>query len=78
MAYVYLMPLLGYLPATLVFMCLLTLRLGYRNLRYLLIAAVIAIAIVLFFKTALAVKISGGAIYEYLPDGLRNFMIINF
>jgi len=78
MAYVYLMPMLGYLPATLLFMCLLTLRLGYRNLRYLLIAAVIAVVIVLFFKTALAVKIPGGAIYEYLPDSLRNFMIINF
>jgi hypothetical protein len=37
-----------------------------------------ALSIVLVFKTFLEVKIPGGAIYEYLPDTLRTFMILNF
>jgi hypothetical protein len=34
--------------------------------------------IVLIFKTFLEVKIPGGAIYEFLPNTLRSFMILNF
>ena len=41
-------------------------------------AAFTGLGIVLVFKAALSVKIPGGAIYEYLPDTLRNFLIVNF
>jgi hypothetical protein len=44
----------------------------------LLSSVLIALSIVLVFKTFLEVKIPGGIIYEYLPDTLRNFMILNF
>jgi len=77
MLYVYLVPLLGYLPVTILFAIALSLRTGYRSGKQVAIAAVLAIAIVLIFKTGLSVRIPGGAVYEYLPDSIRNFMIIN-
>lgn len=78
MAYVYITPIVGYLAATLVFLVLLTLRVGYRDRRMMIAAVVVAFVIVLVFKSFLGVKIPGGAVYEYLPDALRSFMIINF
>ncbi|MEZ5478349.1 MAG: hypothetical protein R3E95_12975 [Thiolinea sp.] len=76
--YVWVVPIIGYLPATLLFMPLLALRAGYRDKRQLLSMVAIGFVIVLLFKSFLAVKIPGGAIYEYLPDGLRSFMLLNF
>jgi hypothetical protein len=59
-------------------MCvLLALRLGY-NARMAAWSAVGGLATVLLFKTFLSVKVPGGAIYEYLPNGLRAFMITYF
>lgn len=78
MVYVWLVPVIGYLPATLLFTVLLSLRQGYRTNRQIIIAAATGLGIVLIFKTALAVKIPGGEIYELLPAALRNFMIVNF
>lgn len=78
MGYVYLVPLLGYLISTLGFMALLTARMGYRHPRQMAIAMVTGLAIILLFKTGLAVKIPGGQIYEVLPDPIRAFMIVNF
>ena len=71
-------PLLGYLLSTVLFTVLMAFRQGYLSTRYLVAAALMGLAIVLVFKTGLSVKIPGGAIYEYLPGGLRNFMILNF
>lgn len=78
MVYVLAVPVIGYLPATVLFMLLLTLRQGYRSRAYLLSATLCGACIVLLFKTALAVKIPGGALYEFLPGALRNFLITNF
>lgn len=78
MVYVWAVPIIGYLAATLILMVLLAFRQGYRGGRQLLTAAMVGFVIVLVFKTGLSVKIPGGAVYEYLPDGLRNFMIVNF
>lgn len=78
MVYVVLVPRLGYLPSTVLFTFLLALRMGYRGPAMLGWAAASGVAIVVIFKTLLGVKIPGGALYEYLPDGLRNFMILNF
>lgn len=76
MAYVWLVPYLGYLPATLVFCIALTLRLGYRGWRWMLVASVFAIAVVVIFKSFLQVRIPAGAIYEWLPSGpFRTFMM---
>lgn len=78
LVYVYLVPIIGYLLATLVFMPALMLRAGYRDKRMILASILTAFLIVVLFKSFLAVKIPGGAIYEYLPDSIRSFMLINF
>ena len=78
MVYVAVVPVIGYLAATLLFTVLLAFRQGYRGAGHLGAAAALGLAIVLVFKTGLAVKIPGGAVYEYLPSGLRSFMIVNF
>ena len=78
MCYVWLVPVTGYLFTTLAFCMLLAARCGYRSKRSQLAAAFIALCIVLLFKTFLAVKLPAAQIYEWLPAGLRNFMIIYF
>ena len=78
MAYVFAVPQIGYLLATVLFMALLVFRLGYRSTGTLFKAMLVGFVVVLIFKTGLAVQIPGGAIYEYLPQALRSFMITNF
>lgn len=78
MGYVWAVPFIGYLPATLIFMGALAIRAGYRKRRAILAALATGLGIVLIFKTALSVKIPGGVIYDYLPDTLRNIAILNF
>ncbi|GGA17711.1 tripartite tricarboxylate transporter TctB family protein [Neptunicoccus cionae] len=78
MIYVIAVPRIGYLPSTVLFTFLLALRMGYRSLAMLGWSAASGVAIVIIFKTLLGVKIPGGALYEHLPDGLRNFMIMGF
>jgi hypothetical protein len=75
MAYVYLVPQLGYLPMTMAFALLLGLRAGYRSLKVLGSLVLLGIVIVIVFKGFLQVKIPGGAIYEYLPNALRSFFL---
>jgi hypothetical protein len=77
MAYVVLVPIIGYLPVTLVFVPALAWRMGYRSRRMLGISAVFAVSVVVLFKSFLSVKIPGGMLYEYLPGALRSFAILN-
>lgn len=76
MGYVLLVPIIGYLPVTLVFVPLLTRRMGYRSPRMMWISAGFAIAVVLVFKGLLSVRIPGALLYEYLPGPLRSFAIL--
>lgn len=78
MGYVWAVPIIGYLPATLIFMGALAIRAGYRDRRMIFAALATGLGIVVVFKSFLSVKIPGGAVYEYLPDALRSFMILNF
>lgn len=78
LAYVFLVPVLGYLPVTLVFLPALVWRLGYRARRMLWTAAAVGAGIVVLFKGLLEVKIPGAAIYDYLPGALRSFFILHF
>lgn len=78
MVYVSAVPVIGYLPATILFTAALALRVGYRTPGAVLAAVATGVAIVVVFKTFLSVKIPGGAVYEYLPAAFRNFMILNF
>lgn len=76
MVYVWAVPLIGYLLATLLFCTLLAMRCGYRSRQAMFSAVLTGIAIVIIFKAMLSVKIPGGAIYESLPPAIRNFMIL--
>lgn len=76
MAYVLLVPILGYLPVTLVFVPALSWRMGYRSRFMLTISVVFAVAVVVLFKGLLSVRIPGGAVYDYLPGALRSFFIL--
>ncbi|MEZ5791793.1 MAG: tripartite tricarboxylate transporter TctB family protein [Nitratireductor sp.] len=78
MAYVAMVPLLGYLPSSIIFAVTLAVRCGYRDARMLLAAALVAVVIVLLFKTFLQVRIPAGMVYDYLPAVLRKFMLTNF
>ena len=73
--YVMAVPYIGYLPASVLFATLLAFRLGYRGLT-LLLAPLIALGIVVVFKAGLSVRIPGGAVYDLLPQGLRNFLVV--
>ena len=53
-------------------------RCGYRGLGPLAASVAFGVAVVLFFKTFLRIKIPGGALYEVLPDPLRGAMILYF
>ncbi|MEQ9694589.1 tripartite tricarboxylate transporter TctB family protein [Shimia sp. SDUM112013] len=78
LAYVLLVPILGYLPVTLVFMPLMSWRMGYREKHMLWISAGFGACVVILFKSLLDVKIPGAMVYEYLPGFLRSFFILNF
>lgn len=71
-------PLVGYLLATVVFMPLMGRRVGYRKAGPLIGLAVLGLVIVLFFKTGLKVKMPAGALYDWFPDAVRNFLIRHF
>lgn len=74
--FVWLVPVIGYLPASILVPLLLALRLGYRSAATLGAAVGVGVAAVLFFKAFLGARIPGGAVYDLLPGGLRNFMIL--
>lgn len=73
-----LVPVIGYLSASVLFMVCLCLRSGYRSAMTLGLAALTGLSVVVVFKTMLGVNIPGGAVYEYLPAGLRNIMLQRF
>ena len=77
LGYVIAVPKFGYLPSTILFVFLLSLRLGYRSAGVLWSGAAFSLAVVLVFKMGLGVGLPAGAIYEYLPDGIRNFAMAN-
>lgn len=74
--YVWIVPRVGYLGATLLFTMALTYRVGYRTKEFFIGAAAMGVGIVVIFKAFLQVKIPAGQVYEYLPDGIRNFMLL--
>lgn len=78
LGYVLIVPILGYIAATTIFCVTLTVRLGYRDKKYIFWSATSGLATVVTFKSFLGVKIPGGLVYEYLPTTIRNFMIVNF
>ncbi|WP_428649338.1 tripartite tricarboxylate transporter TctB family protein [Roseibium sp.] len=75
MAYVAIVPVLGYLPSTILFCVSLAWRMGYRSLRWTFASILFAVAVVVLFKSFLQVKLPAGLVYEALPTGIRSFMM---
>lgn len=76
--YVTVIPWLGYLPSTLAFCFFLTIRVGYRNIKFLGWSLGGGFLIVLIFKTFLQVKLPSGALYDVLPGAIGKIMIRYF
>ena len=65
-------PILGFLPSSVIFAAFLTARTGYKA-RTILAASLLALVVVLIFKAGLAVRIPGGALYDRLPEVWQPF-----
>ena len=76
--YVSLVPKLGYLFSTLLFCFLMTLRAGYRKIKFLIWAVFGGFLIVIVFKTILRIKMPGGELYSLFPDRISNFLSLYF
>lgn len=76
MAYVLIVPILGYLPVTMIFVPALAWRMGYRTRFMMILSVLFAVTVVVVFKGFLSVRIPGGMIYDYLPGALRSFAIL--
>ncbi len=74
--YVVAVPVIGYLPATLLFTFFLTLRAGFHSGKALALSAAFALVTVVVFRGLLHVKIPSGLIYEHLPSSLRSFAML--
>lgn len=74
--YVYMVPVMGYLFATLAFFLLMTFRAGYREKKMFAVAVLVAVIVVVIFKSLLQVKIGPGMWYEMLPQDMANFFIV--
>ncbi|WP_299897514.1 tripartite tricarboxylate transporter TctB family protein [uncultured Ruegeria sp.] len=73
--YVVAVPWLGYLPSTMLFAALLTIRLGFRLPGAFCVALTFGAVVAVVFRALLHVNIPAGRIYEFLPDGLRAFAL---
>lgn len=78
-AYTALVPVLGYLVATLLLGTALPWRLGYRGLRWMGICLAASFAIVLVFRTGLQIRTPVNIwLYDQLPQRLETFMQVWF
>lgn len=75
LVYVWVVPILGYLPTTILAAVLLALRVGYRKPSQLLSLALLGVVIVIAFRGLLQVRIPAGAVYDYLPESIRIFWL---
>ncbi|MFN3937341.1 MAG: tripartite tricarboxylate transporter TctB family protein [Gemmobacter sp.] len=76
LAYAFLTPVLGYLPASVLVMVALILRAGPRSRGAVLAAAGFAVGMVVLFKSLLGVAIPGGRLYDLAPAGMRTFLAV--
>lgn len=74
-AYLWSLKLIGYFPATLVFVTGLMWRVGLRGGRWMLAGALTALALVLIFRVGLGVWMPAPALYDLMPGGMRTVLI---
>ena len=75
--YVFMVPIMGYLFATIAYFVLMTFKTGYRGKKMFTIAVLLAVFIVVLFKSLLQVKIGPGMWYDMLPQDMANFFIVD-
>ncbi|WP_298922271.1 tripartite tricarboxylate transporter TctB family protein [uncultured Roseobacter sp.] len=73
--YVVTVPMLGYLPSTVLFAVFLTLRCGFHSTANIGLAILFAFCVSVLFRGLLQVKIPAGRLYDYLPDSIRVFAL---
>jgi len=78
MAYAWAVGWLGYLPATVLAMVLMVVRLGIASRGMVLAAVAFALAVVLVFKSFFRVGIPGGQLYALFPPEVRLFLSVWF
>ena len=78
LAYVILVPIIGYLPVSIMMIFAMLLRIGIRDRKTIIICVFVTIAIVVIFKSLLQIRIPGAMLYETFPPAIRNFFIVYF
>ncbi|MCH9852579.1 MAG: tripartite tricarboxylate transporter TctB family protein [Alphaproteobacteria bacterium] len=78
LGYVILVPIVGYLPMTIIMMFVLLWRIGVRDKKTILICLFTSVMIVVIFKSFLQIKVPGAMLYETFPPAIRNFFITYF
>ncbi len=76
LAYVILVPIIGYLPMSLMMIVTMLWRIGVKDKKIFLICIGVTLAIVIIFKSFLQIKIPGAMLYELFPAAIRNFFIV--
>lgn len=77
-AYLYAIQHLGYVPATLVFVLGLLIRVGLRSPLWLLAGLAVVVALTLIFRVGLGVWMPAPDLYDLAPEGLRLILIRYF
>ncbi len=78
MGYTFVVSMIGYSPATLLFTPLLGIRIGWRSPAQIGICLLFGLAVILIFRTWLGVALPSSVLFEYLPALARNFMLTYF
>ena len=76
--YIWLLGLIGYFLASLLFILVLSWRVGLRSARWLLMGLLFAIALVAMFRWALGVWVPPAELYGLFPKDIRIFLMNNF
>ena len=76
--YIWLLGLIGYFLSSLIFIVILSMRVGLRNARWMLVAFLTALALVALFRWGLKVWVPVSELYDLFPKNSRIFLMRNF
>ena len=76
--YIWLLGLIGYFLSSLIFIVLLSVRVGLRSARWMLVALLTTVALVALFRWGLKVWVPVSDLYDLFPKDIRIFLMRNF
>lgn len=76
--YIWLLGLIGYFLSSLIFIVILSVRVGLRNTRWMITALLTALALVALFRWGLKVWVPVSDLYDLFPKDVRIFLMRNF